>query len=39
MVRDDLIDARACAVAARDCTSRLGGDEVDISGLRMEINC
>jgi predicted RNase H-like nuclease len=36
--RDDLIDACACAVAARDSTSRLGGDEVDIRGLRMEIN-
>jgi len=37
--RDDLIDACACAVAARDGTSRLGGDEVDISGLQMQINC
>ena len=37
--RDDLIDACACAVAARDSTSRFGGDEVDISGLQMEINC
>ena len=36
--RDDLIDACACAVAARDSNARLGGDEVDISGLRMEIN-
>jgi predicted RNase H-like nuclease len=36
--RDDLIDACACAVAARDSTSRLGGDEVDARGLRMEIN-
>ena len=36
--RDDLIDACACAVAARDSNSRLGGDEVDIRGLRMEIN-
>jgi predicted RNase H-like nuclease len=36
--RDDLIDACACAVAARDSTSRLGGAEVDIRGLRMEIN-
>jgi predicted RNase H-like nuclease len=36
--RDDLIDACACAVAARDGTSRLGGDEVDSRGLRMEIN-
>jgi predicted RNase H-like nuclease len=36
--RDDLIDACACAVAARDSTSRLGGDEVDPRGLRMEIN-
>ncbi len=36
--RDDLIDACACAIAARDSTSRLGGDEVDCRGLRMEIN-
>ena len=36
--RDDLIDACACAVAARDSTARLGGDEVDVRGLRMEIN-
>ena len=26
-------------VAARDSTSRFGGDEVDISGLQMQINC
>jgi len=36
--RDDLIDACACAVAARDSTARLGGDEIDTRGLRMEIN-
>lgn len=36
--RDDLIDACACAVAARDSNGRLGGDEVDARGLRMEIN-
>ena len=36
--RDDLIDACACAVAARDSTSRLDGNEVDVRGLRMEIN-
>jgi predicted RNase H-like nuclease len=36
--RDDLIDACACAVAARDGKSRLGGDETDSRGLRMEIN-
>jgi predicted RNase H-like nuclease len=36
--RDDLIDACACAIAARDSTSHLGGDEIDIRGLRMEIN-
>jgi predicted RNase H-like nuclease len=36
--RDDLIDACACAIAARGSTSRLGGDEVDHRGLRMEIN-
>ncbi|MBW7967099.1 DUF429 domain-containing protein [Bradyrhizobium sp. BR 10261] len=38
MGRDDLIDACACAVAARDSTERLGGDEIDPRGLRMEIN-
>jgi hypothetical protein len=37
--RDDLVDACVCAVAARDSASRLGGDEVDISGLQMQINC
>jgi predicted RNase H-like nuclease len=36
--RDDLIDACACAVAARDSNARLGGDEIDVRGLRMEIN-
>jgi predicted RNase H-like nuclease len=36
--RDDLIDACACAAAARDSTSRVGGDEFDPRGLRMEIN-
>jgi predicted RNase H-like nuclease len=36
--RDDLIDACACAVAARDSTWCLGGDEIDVRGLRMEIN-
>ena len=36
--RDDLIDACACAVAARDSNARFGGDEVDPRGLRMEIN-
>jgi len=36
--RDDLIDACACAVAARDSTQLVGGDEVDPRGLRMEIN-
>jgi predicted RNase H-like nuclease len=35
--RDDLIDACACAVAARDSRARFG-DEVDCRGLRMEIN-
>jgi predicted RNase H-like nuclease len=37
--RDDLIDACACAIAARDSNERLGDDEVDSRGLRMEINC
>jgi predicted RNase H-like nuclease len=36
--RDDLIDACACAVAARDSTERVGGDDLDSRGLRMEIN-
>jgi predicted RNase H-like nuclease len=36
--QDDLIDACACAVAARDSCDRLGGDEIDPRGLRMEIN-
>lgn len=36
--RDDLIDACACAVAARDRTQRVGGEEIDPRGLRMEIN-
>src|SRR3954471_19103818 len=36
--RDDLIDACACAVAARDSTQRVGGREIDPRGLRMEIN-
>jgi predicted RNase H-like nuclease len=36
--RDDLVDACACAVAARDSTQRVGEDEIDPRGLRMEIN-
>lgn len=36
--RDDLIDACACAVAARGSTQRVGRDEIDPRGLRMEIN-
>lgn len=36
--RDDLIDACACAIAARDSTQRVGGEETDPRGLRMEIN-
>jgi predicted RNase H-like nuclease len=35
---DDLIDACACAVAARDSNACLGGDGLDSRGLRMEIN-
>ncbi len=35
---DDLIDACACAIAARDSRDCLGSDEVDPRGLRMEIN-
>jgi hypothetical protein len=36
--RHDLIDACACAVAARDSMERVGGEDVDTRGLRMEIN-
>jgi predicted RNase H-like nuclease len=36
--RDDLIDACACAIAARDSTQSVGDDETDPRGLRMEIN-
>lgn len=36
--RDDLIDACACAIAARDSTLRVGDNEFDPRGLRMEIN-
>jgi predicted RNase H-like nuclease len=35
---DDLIDACACAIVARDGTQRVGGEEIDPRGLRMEIN-
>jgi predicted RNase H-like nuclease len=35
---DDLIDACACAIAARDSTQRVGDGEIDPRGLRMEIN-
>jgi predicted RNase H-like nuclease len=38
MRQDDLIDACACAVAARDSRKRVGGDEIDPRGLRMEIH-
>ena len=37
--RDGLIDACASAIAARARNMRLGSDEVDDCGLRMEINC
>ena len=36
--RDDLVDACACAVAARDSTRCLDGEDPDPRGLRMEIN-
>ena len=36
--RDDLIDACACAIAARDANAALGDGESDARGLRMEIN-
>ncbi|WP_027551499.1 DUF429 domain-containing protein [Bradyrhizobium sp. Cp5.3] len=35
---DDLVDACACAVAARDSWQRVDGGEIDPRGLRMEIN-
>ena len=35
--RDDLIDACACAIAARDSKSSVGDDKLDALGLRMEI--
>jgi predicted RNase H-like nuclease len=38
IARDDLIDACACAVAARGSTMCLGSEERDPRGLRMEIN-
>jgi predicted RNase H-like nuclease len=36
--RDDLIDACACAIAARDSAGCLDGEDPDPRGLRMEIN-
>jgi predicted RNase H-like nuclease len=36
--RDDLMDACVCAIAARDSKQRVGGEEIDPRGLRMEIN-
>jgi len=36
--RDNLIDACACAIAARDATSFLGDEETDARGLLMQIN-
>ena len=36
--RDDLIDACACAIAARDATASIGDSKRDAKGLRMEIN-
>jgi len=36
--RDDLIDACACALAARDAKNTLGDDSVDARGLRMEMH-
>ncbi|MCP3371251.1 DUF429 domain-containing protein [Bradyrhizobium cajani] len=36
--RDDLIDACACAVAARDSKQSVGDGKTDPRGLRMEIN-
>ena len=35
---DDLLDACACAIAARDAKAALGDEERDERGLRMEIN-
>jgi predicted RNase H-like nuclease len=36
--RDDLIDACACAVAARDANCTIGGPECDSRGLHMEMH-
>ena len=36
--RDDLIDACACAIAARDATTKIGGGKPDSRGLRMEMH-
>jgi predicted RNase H-like nuclease len=36
--RDDLIDACACAIAARDADSTFGGPMPDSRGLRMEMH-
>jgi predicted RNase H-like nuclease len=36
--RDDLIDACACAIAARDAKETLGDNLVDACGLRMEMH-
>jgi len=36
--RDDLIDACACALAARDAKDTLGDDSIDARGLRMEMH-
>jgi predicted RNase H-like nuclease len=36
--RDDLIDACACAVAARDAAASIGDAKCDAKGLRMEMN-
>lgn len=38
IARNDLIRACACAIAVRDSSQRVGGEEVDPRGLRMEIN-
>ena len=38
IARDDLIDACACAIGARDAKCTIGGTELDSRGLRMEMN-
>jgi predicted RNase H-like nuclease len=38
IARDDLIDACACSIGARDAKCTIGGTKPDSRGLRMEMN-